>query len=184
MSLSPVLVHQIFGVLLLVFAIVLLLREIDVLRGPWADYLPAAALLLLGALLFLDPWLFHGGDFGAEGNQHTWQGLSAVAAGVLEMYRARRKSENMLLALVVPAVLMGLGLGFLSHEQHQTGNMLLQTVQHRVMGATLLLAALIKLAANFRWREGQWARTGWLLILSVFALQLLLYTEVGGTAAH
>lgn len=50
------------------------------------------------------------------------------------------------------------------------------------MGATLLLAALVKLAANFRWRDGQWARAGWALILLAFAMQLLLYTEdYGGT---
>jgi hypothetical protein len=64
MNLDPVLVHQIVGVLIVAFAIVMLLREIDVLRQPWAEYLPASALLFLGVLLFLDPWLFHGGDFG------------------------------------------------------------------------------------------------------------------------
>lgn len=184
MNLDPVLVHQIFGVLIAAFAVVMLLREIDVLGGRWADYFPGSALLFAGGLLFVDPWLFHGGDFGAEGHQHTWQGLLAVAAGAIETYRVRRKSEHALLELVIPVVLAGLGLGFLWHQQHQTGDMLLQTVQHRIMGATLLLAALIKLAANFRWRDGQWARAGWALILLVFAFQLLLYTEVNGHAAH
>ena len=184
MNLDPVVVHQIFGVLIAAFAVVILLREINVLRGRWADYFPGAALLLAGGLLFLDPWLFHGGDFGAEGNQHTWQGLLAVAAGAIETYRVRRRSEHALLRLVIPVVLAGLGLGFLWHQQHQSGDMLLQTVQHRIMGATLLVTALVKLAANFRWRDGQWARSGWALLLLAFALQLMLYVEAAGHAGH
>lgn len=177
MNLDPVFVHQIFGLIVGAFAVMMLLREIDVLRRPWTDYLPASALLFGGVLLFADPWLFHGGDFGAEGHQHTVQGLLAVIAGAIETYRVRRRSEHTVLLLVIPVVLTGLGIGFLWHTQHQTGDMLLQTVQHRIMGATLLFAALLKLAANFRWRDGQWARAGWTLILLVFALELLLYVE-------
>lgn len=51
----------------------------------------------------------------------------------------------------------GLGVGFLSHEQHNTGDMLLQTVQHRIMGAMPLLA---------------------------FSLQLMLYAEADPHASH
>lgn len=184
MELDPVVVHRIFGALIAAFAIVIVLHEIDVVRGRWAAYLPAAGLLAGGGLLFLDPWLFHGGDFGAEGNQHTWQGLAAVAAGVLEVYRVRRGSGFLLQQVAVPAVLAGLGAGFVWHVQHEAGDMLLQTVQHRIMGATLLLAAAVKLAANLRWREGQWSRAGWALVLLGFALQLLLYVEVGGHGSH
>jgi hypothetical protein len=178
MELDPVVVHRIFGVLIAVFAIVVVLHEIDLARGRWGAYLPAGGLLAGGCLLFLDPWLFHGGDFGAEGNQHTWQGLAAVAAGVLEAYRVRRRSGVLFLQLVVPAVLAGLGAGFLWHEQHETGDMLLQTAQHRVMGATLLLAA------SLRWREGQWSHAGWALVLLGFSLQLLLYVEVSAHGTH
>ena len=184
MNLDPVVVHQIFGVLIAAFAVVMLLREIVSLGERWADYVPAAALLFVGGLLFADPWLFHAGDFGVEGHQHTLQGLLAVGAGAVEAYRVRRKSEHFLFLLVIPAVLAALGIGFLRHHQHATGDMLLQTVQHRIMGATLLFAAVVKLAANFRWRDGQWARAGWLLILLTFALQLLLYAEVSGHAGH
>ena len=184
MNLDPILVHQIFGALIAAFALVMLLHEIDALRRRWGDYLPASALLVGGGLLFLDPWLFHGGDFGAEGHQHTWQGLVAVVAGALEAYRVRSRPEQILLRLVIPAVLTGLGIGFLWHEQHETGDMLLQTAQHRIMGATLLFAALVKLAASLRWRDGQWSRAGWVLILIAFSLQLLLYVEVGAHATH
>lgn len=94
MNLDPTLVHQIFGALIAAFALVMVLHEIGVLRGRWADDLPAWALLVGGGLLFLDPWLFHGGDFGAEGHQHIWQGLLAIAAGMLEAYRVRSRPDH------------------------------------------------------------------------------------------
>ncbi len=184
MNLDPILVHQIFGALIAAFALVMVLHEIDLLRGHWADYLPASALLIGGGLLFLDPWLFHGGGFGAEGHQHTGQGLLTVIAGVIETYRVQRQSEHPIVLVAFPIMLAALGIGFLWHTQHQTADMLLQTVQHRIMGATLLVAALLKLAANFRWRDGQWARAGWMLVLFVFALELLLYVERGQHTGH
>ena len=42
MNLDPVLVHRIFGIIVGVFALIMLLREIDVLGGRWTDYLDHA----------------------------------------------------------------------------------------------------------------------------------------------
>jgi len=53
MNLEPILVHRIFGALIATFALVLL-HEIDVLRGRWADYLPASALLIGGGRFRLE----------------------------------------------------------------------------------------------------------------------------------
>lgn len=183
MLIDPVTVHQLFGVLVLGFAGALLMRALDVIGTRW-DYLPAIALLSLGGLLFADPWLFHGGDFGAEGHQHIWQGALLAAAGAAEWLRVRRQLRQVLSRLVVPAVVAALGAGFLWHEQHASGDMLLQTVQHRIMGMTLLVAALVKLAADLQWRGGHWGRSGWALVLVVFAGELLLYTEAGLHGGH
>ena len=49
MNRDPIPVHQIFGVLIVAFAIVMLLREIDVFRRPWADYLPGVGHSWIGA---------------------------------------------------------------------------------------------------------------------------------------
>ena len=184
MMLDPVLVHQIFGALVLGFATAMLLRALKVIRGYWSEYLPASALVTLGALLAADPWIFHGGSFGSEGNQHVAQGLIALVAGGLEWFRVRRRSRNMLLLLVVPLVLSALGLAFLWHPQHAGGDMLAQIAQHRVMGVTLLFAALLKLIASFRHQGAEWAQSGWALVLIVFAFELLLYIERPGGENH
>lgn len=183
MNLDPVVVHQIFGTLVAVFALALLVHETDLYRYRAANYLPAAALIVLGLLLFADPWLFHGGDFGAEGHQHTLQGLIAVAAGGLEAYRAARAPEHRVLGFVIPALLAVFGVAFLQHAQHDGGDALLQTVQHRIMGATFLLGAGVKLAGVLKLGRGTWANTGWLIVLLAIALQLIFYVE-GGAAAH
>lgn len=177
MMLDPVFVHQIFGALVFAFAVAVLLRSQRVIHGYWSEYLPASALVVLGALLFVDPWLFHGGDFGAEGHQHVALGLIAVVAGGLEWFLVRRRSRNMLLLLVVPLALGALGLAFLWHQQHGSGDMLAQVAQHRVMGATLLFAAFLKLIASLRQNGREWAHSGWALVLIVFAFELLLYVE-------
>jgi hypothetical protein len=183
MNLNPVVVHQIFGALVAAFALALLVHETDLYRYRAADYLPAAALIVLGLLLFADPWLFHGGDFGEEGQQHTLQGLIAVAAGGLEAYRAARAPENRLLGFVLPALLAVFGVAFLQHAQHDGGDGLLQTVQHRIMGATFLLGASVKLAGVLKLGRGNWANAGWLIVLLVIALQMVFYIE-GGDIAH
>lgn len=183
MSLDPVIVHQIFGAAVAAFALALLAHESEFYRFKAAEFLPATALVVLGFLLFADPWLFHGGDFGAEGHQHTFQGLIALIAGGLEAYRAARAPDQRLLGLAIPALLAVFGMVFLQHAQHDGGDALLQMVQHRIMGATFLLGALVKGAAVLRVGRGNWAQAGWLIVLLVIALQLIFYVE-GGSAAH
>lgn len=177
MTLDPVVVHRIFGAVVLGFSGVVFIREINVLKQAWAEWLPAAALMTAGLLLVADPWLFHGGDYGMEGRQHVVLGLIAIVAGGLEGWRLHRQSRFVLTLLAVPAAIAVLGIAFLWHQQHDAGDMLTQTAQHRVMGATLLVAASLKLVANLRPHGASWARSGWPLVLIVFSLQLFLYVE-------
>jgi hypothetical protein len=90
-ELDPVVARRIFGAPVAAFAAMPVLREVEAACGRRVDDLRAARFLAGGGLLFVDPWPFHSGDFGAEGNQHTWQGLFAVSAGVLESQRGRRR---------------------------------------------------------------------------------------------
>lgn len=180
---DPVTVHRLFGVIVLAFSTMIALRELDQSRWRWAEFLPAIALLLAGLLLAGDSWLFHGGDFGAEGHQHLLLGLVLMAAGVLESYRAFRGARILWLEFVLPAVLIVLGASFLWHHQHATTDPLLQMSQHRVMGATLMFAGLLKVASSLRWRLSPGLRVGWPLVLIVFAGELLLYLEPGDSVA-
>jgi hypothetical protein len=82
MTLDPVFVHQIFGALVLAFAMAVLLRSQRVIHGYWSEYPPTSALVVLGALLFADPGLFHGGNFGARGfSTSRWESLPSWRAG-------------------------------------------------------------------------------------------------------
>ena len=183
MELDPTVVHQLFGVLIAAFALALLANETELFTFSTAPYLPAGALILLGALLFADPWLFHGGDFGAEGRQHSLQGFLAMVAGGLEAYRVARAPENIWLGLIIPVLLTTFGAVFILHAQHDGGDALLQTVQHRILGVTLILSALVKAASSFHVGRGNWASTGWLIVLLAVALQLFFYVE-GGVGVH
>lgn len=178
MVLDPELVHKLFAIVLLVIALPALLHAVEAIRGRWPLYLIPAALLLVGGMLILDPVLFHGGDFGAEGLQHQAQGAALAAAGAVEWLRARGKLRGRWLAFLLPLVVIGVGLLFVVHTQHGQGaSAACQLVQHRFLGATVIGAGLVKLAAASGRAQGNWADVGWLLLLTLAAVQLFLYSE-------
>ena len=61
--------------------------------------------------------------------------------------------------------------------QHAGGDMAAQLGEHRMLGVTLVVAALVKAADGLQLARGNWARVGWLLILLVASLQLFVYAE-------
>ena len=191
MNLDPELVHKLFAMVLLVVVLPPLLHAMEVLRGRSPRFMIPAALLLFGAMLFLDPWLFHGGDFGAEGMQHQVQGVVLATTGVVEWLRARGRLQGRLWAALLPLTIVAVGMLFVLHTQHggHGPSVACQLVQHRFLGATLIGAGLVKLLASFGWSRGNWADVGWLLFLALAGVQLLLYSEslpsAGATpAAH
>ena len=179
MNLDPELVHKLFAIALLVVVLPALLHAMEVLHGRWPAFMVPAALLLVGAMLFLDPWLFHGGDFGAEGVQHQVQGAVLAAAGVVEWSRARGKLQGRFWGALLPLTIVAVGVLFVMHTQHggHGASVACQLVQHRFLGATLIGAGLVKLLASFGWARGNWANVGWLLLLVLVGVQLLLYSE-------
>lgn len=185
MNLDPELVHKLFAVALLVVVLPALLHAVEVLHGRWPAFLIPAALLLVGAMLFLDPWLFHGGDFGAEGVQHQVQGAVLAGAGVVEWFRARGKLRGRFWGSLLPLTIMAVGVLFVMHTQHggHGAAAACQLIQHRFLGATLIGAGVVKLLASFGWTRGNWAEAGWLLLLSLVGVQLLLYSESLPSAA-
>jgi hypothetical protein len=176
--LHPELVHKLFAVALLVVVLPALLHAMEVIHGRWPTHLIPAALLLVGGMLILDPVLFHGGDFGAEGFQHQVQGVALGGAGVVEWLRTSGKLRGRWFAVLLPLVVVGVGLLFVMHSQHGSGaGAACQLVQHRFLGATVIGAGLVKLAAASGRTRGNWADVGWLLLLVLTAVQLSLYSE-------
>lgn len=160
----------------------LLAAEAGIFRGAWTKYVVPIGAFAMGAFLILDPIVFHGGSFGVEGLQHQVQGLVAIVVAVIEAARARGRLQARGWGLVLPAGLIALGVVFVAHSQHGTMAMRSQLALHRILGATLIMMAIIKGADVMGWVKGNWARIGWLVLGISVALQLFLYAE--DTAGH
>jgi hypothetical protein len=70
------------------------------------------------------------------------------------------------------------------HSQHGGGDMQLQLVQHRILGATLMLTGVVQGIDNLKFARGKWAAIGWLLLLFAVSIQLFLYVECAAAGGH
>lgn len=181
---DPVVVHQIAGAALVAFALLLLARALGRIRGDWPVYVLPVSLLLLGLFLVLDPIVFHGGTFGAEGTQHQIQGAVLIVVAAVELGRAKKRLPHRAWGALLPMAVGAVGVMFMLHSQHGGGDMLLQITQHRILGATLILTALVLAIDNLGLARGNWAAVGWPLLVLAVSLQLFLYVEGGAAAAH
>lgn len=181
---TPQQVHWLAGSLLALFSIVALANEAGKLRGQWHRYILPASLIGFGLFLILDPILFHGGSFGAEGLQHQIQGSLVVGAGLIEWLRTSGKLKHRLFAMVLPTVIVFMGVIFILHAQQVDGDITSQTAQHRILGLTVVFAGLIKGVDNLKAATGNWASIGWLLFLLLAAAQLGLYDPGAAPMSH
>lgn len=181
---DPVVVHQIAGAGLVAFALLLLAKALGRVSGDWPSYVLPVSLLVLGLFLVLDPIVFHGGAFGAEGTQHQIQGGLMLAVAAIELARTRKRLTHRAWGALLPIAIIAVGVMFALHSQHGGGDMLLQVTQHRILGATLILTGLVQAIDNLALARGDWAAVGWLLLVLAVSLQLFLYVEGGAPAAH
>lgn len=180
---SPEAIHQLAGALVLAILAPLLAAEAGWIRGAWSKYIVPVGALALGAFLILDPIVFHGGSFGAEGVQHQLQGAGAIVIAAIELARARGKLAHRGFGLILPVGLLAIGILFVAHSQHGTASMRAQLALHRILGATIIMMAVAKAIDVMGWAKGNWARVGWLLFGVSVAVQLFLYAEDPG-AGH
>lgn len=61
---------------------------------------------------------------------------------------------------------------------------MLLLAQHRVMGATLLVAVVGKALRELQSERTRGFEFGWLFALLLFGVELLLYTEEAATSGH
>ncbi len=116
--------------------------------------------------------------------QHQLQGAALCAVGAVEVARLRDRLRGRVFASLLPLAVVGIGVVFVLHSQHGGGDMALQLVQHRVLGATVILAGLVKGADRLGVARGNWASVGWLLLLLAATVQLFLYVEPGAAPSH
>jgi hypothetical protein len=174
---SPEDIHKLAGLLVAVILLPLIAAEAGGVRGAWMKYVIPVGVLALGLYLVLDPIVFHGGDFGAEGVQHQIQGAGAIAASGIELVRARGRLQARGWGLVLPLGILAIGILFAAHTQHGAGAMRAQLALHRILGATVIGMAALRAIDVMGWARGNWARVGWLLFGLMVVAQLFLYAE-------
>jgi len=174
---SPEDVHKLAAALVLLFVVVGLAKESGSLSGAWTAKILPAGLVALGVFLVLDPIVFHGGSFGAEGIQHQIQGAILLVVAAIEIGRARGRLHHAVFASALPLTIVAIGLLFVFHSQHGGGDMAAQLAQHRVLGATVVLAGIVKGFDSLGLARTDWAARGWLLLLLAVVIQLFLYVE-------
>ena len=180
MELTSEQAHHLGGAAAAVIALVLLLSEAGVVKGRWVRFLVPAALLVWGVRSITHP-LPRGSEASAghEGVQHIWIGIAVTLVGSIELLRATGRLTHQFWGAVLPAGLIVVAALFFFHAQHVAGvPPIVLAVQHRILGATLGVAALTKVlserAAGFR--------TAWPVTVLLFGIELMLYTE--GVATH
>lgn len=182
MNLTSEQVHWIFGAVLLAVTAALILRDAGHLRARWIDYFVPALLAAFGLEMLFDP-LVHGdalpANYAAETAQHFVLGLLLLGAAMAELMRTYRNGEGLLWRLPLAAALAVAAAAFWVHAQHDSSApMILLVTQHRMIAATLAVAAVAALAGLGEGRPSRQPPA--LAFLAVLlALELLVYTEGG-----
>jgi len=173
------LTHRVEGVLLLVIAVLAIAR--NVFGTAWASIAWPGLVLVAGLLLLLAIYPTHPvGDWpliwrDPQQRQHTIIALALIAAGTAEFFRSSPAG----LGLVWPGAFVLIGVLFLTHAQHGTGQAVERAVRrHRFLGATLILAGLI--AASAAWTSNAGLAVLWPAVLLAATVQLLKYREPEG----
>lgn len=181
MQLTSELVHWLVGGLVTVLALLLLWAETRGERPRWTRFL-IPAFLLLGALQAVFDPVLHGeagpGGYELETAQHLVIGLVLLGIGIIEGLRAVGRLQHVVFAWALPAGIAFVGITFLLHSQHDADvPMILLVAQHRVHGATLLVAAVaLALAGLNRAAPGLFRSVAFTALL-LFGLEFILYTE-------
>lgn len=183
MGLTSEMVHWIFGTALTAGAALLVLRAMGTVKGRWVDFVVPSLLGLFGIELLLDP-LVHGtaapGNYAKETAQHFALGGLLIASAAAEGVRVLRHGKSLAWRLPL-AVALSIAAGvFIFHAQHDSDvPMLLLMTQHRIIGATLLVAALAVLLTSTEEAGVERRSLAFPLIMLTLGAEFLIYTEGG-----
>lgn len=185
-GLSSEQVHWLYGGAILAGSAVLLAEESGAFSAPKLRYGVPLAVMAAGGLLAIDP-LLHGSNapknYGAETKQHLLIAGLLLTAGAVDVAYEANWLEHWSWGLVLPAGMVAAGVRFFFHAQHGAPSKhALLTAQHRILGATLVVAGIAKglsVVPKSGTTEARWPgfSTGWLLPFALVGAELLLYTE-------
>ncbi|MEK6588936.1 MAG: hypothetical protein AABY97_08865 [Chloroflexota bacterium] len=171
--------HMVEGLLLATVGVLAMLGNLGL--AAWASAAWPILILIAGLLLLVLLYPSHPlSDWPAiwsdpQQRQHTIMAAGIAAAGAAEL--VRRSSPAW--AYVWPAAIILIGILFLTHPQHGTGEAVAKAVrQHRILGITAIIAGLLR-AANVITGTTLFAIL-WPLALLAAAAQLILYREPEG----
>ena len=185
--------HWIEGGFIALFAIVALLEAVGRLGAGRQHYLwPLlvfsagaflAAILILpvhGLALWREQLRFVLQD--PQQRQHVLIAFALLAAGSAEyVRRARPAWDGPWLRFVWPAAVAGIGLSFLLHTQHGSGEAIATATKiHRGLAVVLLSAGVLAAGDAAVRRRRRWLSVSWPILLLVAAAMLIGYREPAG----
>ncbi|MBI3742377.1 MAG: hypothetical protein HY257_11580 [Chloroflexi bacterium] len=172
--------HSVEGALLIVVSALALAAQLNL--AAWANTAWQILILVAGILLLiliyprhpLQDWRAIWNDL--QQREHTIIAFAIAIAGAAELIRGAAIST---LAFVTPVAMMLIGWLFLAHAQHGTGAAQKRALWlHRVLGITILLAAILRVGALVT-RDEIYAIL-WSLVLFAAGIQLIVYREPAG----
>ncbi len=186
LGLSSETVHKVYGAGVLGISGALLLEEVGAYDRDELRYAVPGLALASGALLTIDP-LLHGkaapSNYAAETRQHMLLGGLLLATGGVDLAHEAGWVDHWSWGLWLPAGMLATSASFFFHAQHgDPSQHALLGAQHRILGATIAVAAVAKGLSMVpdetgdapRWPE---LRSVWMAAAGLAGIQLLLYTE-------
>ena len=182
--------HWIEGVIFLVVAIIAFLQALGFLQKKNLIYLWPSLILVSGLFLPIFAFSHHLKElplawqatiYDAQQRQHMIMAILIAAAGVAEIAYLKGRNKKTFLQLVFPLVLTIIGLMFITHPQHGTGEAVLRAMTiHQYLGSVLILSGLFKTAEVFGRNTIKWLVFPWILFLVIAATLLISYREPEG----
>ncbi|MEW6324934.1 MAG: hypothetical protein AB1515_06060 [Nitrospirota bacterium] len=160
-------------------------------RWVWARALPAIGLLGAGLWLLvwsdIDTWApaagfiqpFLAGDW--EAIQHKIYAALLLSIGAIEWLRQQGRLTHAAWRWPLPLFAIAGGALLVPHMHHAAGDLRLIQQHHQLLGATAVLAGLVKLApevpgASWAQRRDRWD-VAWAALVLLIGIELLLYAE-------
>jgi hypothetical protein len=195
LGLSSEAVHKIYGAAILTTSATLLAEESGAFTLEEVRFALPGLTMAAGGLLMIDP-LLHGraapSNYRQETRQHLLLGGAMLVAGSVDFAAEAAWLDHWSWGLVLPAGLLAASGSFFFHAQHgDPAQHELMTTQHRLLGATLAVAAVTKALAAVPSEtddEPRWPgmQSAWMIAAGLAGIQLLLYSEgdVATTSDH